>query len=565
MASSSPTPNPKTPGTGFPAAAFSAAVCAVALLLVWHLWKKAPGGGGMPLGVFRQAFSLHLRQKPVVKLARAPLNGVQGTLNGPPPLPKAGSLPAISPVFVDDSGALDPFFAALWHLEQAKTTHLPEPKAPAGPAPLPPAEGATDTLPAPGLQAAAPEEHPQPADVVTVLHYGDSPTTADLITGDARALLQARFGDAGHGFNLPAKPWAWYGHRDVTLSDSGWKALTPVGSMREGIYGLGGATLVGSTGAKSTFKLAGADQGEAELSYLAEPAGGSFSVSAGDTLLQTVSTDGPADTPAFALVKLPAGTREVELAVTAGTVKMLGADFRTLHSGVLYDSLGLNGATTSVMARGFGKATWPAELSHARPALIVINYGTNESSFGAWVNKGYENELRLAVAKVRSALPGVPILIMSPMDRGKRAGLNDIETMDTIPQIVAIQRRVAADLHCGFFDTFDGMGGTGTMADWYTGKPRLVSADLIHPTPQGALIVAQALVNNLLLGYDRWKHLHGIVVTTGAAPPSVVTRNTGPASGSGKPTAAPAKPAPPAAKREQLKTPEPKTPDTNQR
>ena len=33
-----------------------------------------------------------------------------------------------------------------------------------------------------------------------VLHYGDSPTTADLITADARAMLQKEFGDAGTGF-----------------------------------------------------------------------------------------------------------------------------------------------------------------------------------------------------------------------------------------------------------------------------------------------------------------------------------------------------------------------------
>ncbi len=37
------------------------------------------------------------------------------------------------------------------------------------------------------------------ARVTRVLHYGDSPTTADLITADARALLQKQFGDAGHG------------------------------------------------------------------------------------------------------------------------------------------------------------------------------------------------------------------------------------------------------------------------------------------------------------------------------------------------------------------------------
>src|ERR1035438_9802274 len=34
-----------------------------------------------------------------------------------------------------------------------------------------------------------------------ILHYGDSPTTGDLITADARAMLQRQFGDAGSGLD----------------------------------------------------------------------------------------------------------------------------------------------------------------------------------------------------------------------------------------------------------------------------------------------------------------------------------------------------------------------------
>src|SRR5262245_47365646 len=77
--------------------------------------------------------------------------------------------------------------------------------------------------------------------VVRIAHYGASPTTADLITGDARKLLQNRFGDAGHGFCLLGKPWAWYGHSGVDLSGSGW-AVDPasMSKIKDGFYGLGG-------------------------------------------------------------------------------------------------------------------------------------------------------------------------------------------------------------------------------------------------------------------------------------------------------------------------------------
>jgi len=207
---------------------------------------------------------------------------------------------------------------------------------------------------------------------------------------------------------------------------------------------------------------------------------------------------------------LPAGTKVVGIRPTSGTVTLFGADFRRGTSGLLYDSLGLNGATTTVLARVLQPVLWKQELVRASPSLIVVNYGSNESSFGAFVHKQYAAELRLAIQRLRQDAPGVPILVMSPMDRGERSGLDEIETMSTIPEIVAIQRQVAAETHCAFFDTYDAMGGDGTMARWYVASPRLVTADLLHPTPQGANIVAGLFLEQLALGYNRWKMQHGI-------------------------------------------------------
>jgi len=170
----------------------------------------------------------------------------------------------------------------------------------------------------------------------------------------------------------------------------------------------------------------------------------------------------------------------------------------------------------------------------------VVNYGSNESSFGVFVHKQYAAELRLAIQRLRQDAPGVPILVMSPMDRGERTGLDEIKTMSTIPEIVAIQRQVAAETHCAFFDTYDAMGGDGTMARWYAASPRLVTADFLHPTPQGATIVAGLFVDQLGLGYNRWKMQHGIGLPAtnpvnplkaeapkATPPPTHATRHTG--------------------------------------
>jgi hypothetical protein len=90
------------------------------------------------------------------------------------------------------------------------------------------------------------------------------------------------------------------------------------------------------------------------------------------------------------------------------------------------------------------------------------------------------------------------------MDRGRHEGGN-IVTMETIPRIVATQRRVAEETGCGFFDTFTAMGGSGTMARWYTRQPHLVSADLIHPIPAGGKIIAEVFAKEIESGLVRYK------------------------------------------------------------
>jgi lysophospholipase L1-like esterase len=434
--------------------ALAVVVCVVALAGFRHYVDPAKG---ISPAIFLEAAKVKLfRHAPLPPASPRVVKSVQ----------PAGARPEISPYFSDDSGAMDSFFAELHSLE------------------LPARDG--------------------PPQVVTVLHYGDSPTTADLITGDVRDLLQKRFGDGGHGFLLTAKPWAWYQHRGVDISDKGWSVSTAVGKQREETYGIGGASFEGDSDASSHITLKGADQRSMEVAYLARPEGGKISVLANGAVVDSFSTAGERVEPAWHSVALPAETKSVDLRPLSGSVRLFGETFRTGGRGLVYDSLGLNGASTTVLSNGFNAAAWTAELQHERPGLVIINYGTNESGFGSFVDKYYEPSLRTAIKRIREALPGVPILVMSPMDRGRRTGVDEIETYDTIPRIVAIQRRVATEQHCAFFDTFDAMGGDGTMARWYTGHPRLVSGDLIHPTPQGAGMVAQLLVKDLLTGYTQY-------------------------------------------------------------
>ena len=152
----------------------------------------------------------------------------------------------------------------------------------------------------------------------------------------------------------------------------------------------------------------------------------------------------------------------------------------------------------------FNQSHWAAELQHRHPDLVIVNYGTNEADFPAFIDTHYEKELREAIRRLRAALPETSLLIMSPMDRGYKTGTGEIATMPTIPRIVELQRRVARETGCGFFDTFQAMGGEGTMARWYAAQPRLVSADFIHPYPAGGKMISTTFTREIISGLNRY-------------------------------------------------------------
>ena len=354
-------------------------------------------------------------------------------------------------------------------------------------------------------EALAQSEKKVPSAVTRIVHYGDSPTTADLVTGDIRTQLQDRYGDAGQGFILIAKPWAWYSHHNADVTGSGWQ-MAPASRFetKDGLFGLGGVSFVGGSSARSRWKWRDPEQSHFELFYLQQPGGGSITVTSGDAVVARIETAADEKQPGFATFTVEGGAKELELSAQ-GNVRLYGLSAEKPGPGVLYDTIGLNGASITVLSRMFQERHLADELRHRNPDLVIINYGTNEADFASFVDGPYEKELRASIRRVRNALPDASILLMSPMDRGRRTGPGEIETMDTIPRIVEIQRRVARDTGCGFFDTFDAMGGKGTIAKWYNGQPRMVSADLIHPYPAGGKQVATAFVRQIEAGLGRFK------------------------------------------------------------
>ena len=367
--------------------------------------------------------------------------------------------------FVDPTGSLAPFYAALLRVERH-----------------------------------------EPGAVVKVLHFGDSPTTADLITADARSMLQAKFGDAGHGVYLIAKPWAWYDHRGFSSSSSGW-TIDPatLHAQKDGWYGLGGVSFTGNPGAWSKVTLKERGQTRLTLHYAGLPGGGKVVIETDGSPLATLDTSMPRKTAAHESWSIPGTTREIAIRVEGAPVRLFCFEFEKDATGVIYSSIGLNGTWAGVLASYTNGPHWAEQLQEAHPDLVVLSYGTNESGYGSYLDSTYSRDYREILRRLKTALPDTPVLVMSPMDRGARESGGAIGTIQTLPRLIHMQSQMAAEDNFAFFNTFEAMGGEGTMGRWYQAEPRLVSADFIHPLPSGARIVGTLLFQAMTDGYNAWK------------------------------------------------------------
>ncbi len=342
-----------------------------------------------------------------------------------------------------------------------------------------------------------------------ILQFGASHTEADLFTGYLRQYFQHQFGDAGHGYVMPARPWKGYRHMDVHLSSTdGWfhdKAYRK-GGAGDGLYGLGGFSC--SSESKDDYALCGTSRKSAfgkrvsrfEITYLRHPGGGRFHVSVDGTHYSTISTHAKTPSLGVRVVRVPDGEHDLKIVPTGdGQVRLFGVVMERGAPGVVVDSLGIRGARASVMLQ-WDSDLWRAQIRRRAPDLVVLAYGTNESGDTKRPIKYYERSLARVLAQLRAAVPRASCVLVGPTDRPikSRRGAKHRPRLD---QVIAVQRRQSRLNGCAFWDAFRAMGGRNSMVRWRRAEPTLASKDLVHLTARGYYALADDFAHALLHGF----------------------------------------------------------------
>ncbi|MBX3234226.1 MAG: hypothetical protein KIT84_04015 [Labilithrix sp.] len=343
--------------------------------------------------------------------------------------------------------------------------------------------------------------------VTRIEHYGDSVITSDYISGTMRRKMQAEYGDAGHGFILVAKAWDWYFHNDVVQgAGEGWTSSRITGPFnRDLAYGVGGVSFVGSPGAVAWY---GTSKGETfgkkvsrfDVYYMETPNGGDVELKA-EGKTETFSTKGDAKTSRVHSFSVVDGESKMTLRVVSGSPRLFGVALERDVPGVVYDALGANGGRGALLGAMDG-AHWKEQLDLRDPALVILNFGTNESEGGMADREEYERTLRGLIDKVKGAAPNASVLVVAPLDRAEKGKDGELRTKPVIKKLVDAQQKVAAEAGVAFWNTYEAMGGEGSMARWV--KKGLAGSDLTHPSPAGGEVLGDLLFKAITSGFEAW-------------------------------------------------------------
>lgn len=348
-----------------------------------------------------------------------------------------------------------------------------------------------------------------PDAITRIVYHGDSLVASDYVTSTLRRLMQDQFGDAGHGFVLMANAWPSYFHNDIFRETTRGLVISRVVGpyTDDGLYGLGGVSFKAPGRVRAQFGTAKRGQhGRAashfELAYLAFPGAGTLRLSVDGEVHGEIDTAADTPTSRFASIDVPDGEHLFEVYTQSGTTRMFGAVLERKVPGVVLDAIGIQGARIRFLDKQ-DDAHWAEQLAWRRPNLLAFHFGANESGDGfAYSMEDYHATMKEVLLQAKRAVPEAGCLVVAAMDRARKVE-DGMITVPVIPLIVEEQRKTAEEIGCAFWNTYEAMGGRGSMARWV--RRGLGQADLTHPTGVGAQRLGEWLYRALIEGFERYR------------------------------------------------------------
>jgi len=342
----------------------------------------------------------------------------------------------------------------------------------------------------------------QHARKVRVLHFGDSHIASDTESSVVRSYLQNLFGDGGPGLELP-----WGGPRLSSLSITygntyGWQRGHPTYTSPVEDTGLSLSYIEAESPHQSAWIEATGS--EFSVYYLAQPEGGDaeFLLDGMPVGQRRMSANFPqVGVARFPSVGPDAPHRFEIRTLDFGRVRILGVSVENAAPGVIYSALGLVGARAEYLLK-CREETFVEQISAEQPDLIILGYGTNETSSSYLDENAYETALATIISRLHRAAPSALVILLTPPDRGDSRPDQAQHIQRILQQIITVQRDVAGREGAVLMDLHAAMGGEGSAERWANMQPALARPDMTHFTNEGYNLLGRYIVGGIMKLYD---------------------------------------------------------------
>ncbi|MFP2925183.1 GDSL-type esterase/lipase family protein [Pyxidicoccus sp. 3LG] len=345
---------------------------------------------------------------------------------------------------------------------------------------------------------------------VGISQLGASHTASHYFTDAVRGVLAKRFGDAGRGFIAAGKPSPRLESARVVRELEGeWTVEDAKEAPPGGLWGLTGIRAVGSAGAKLRIQFckgcpdAKTPSGRLDLYTLDVPNAGAPDIQVdGEPVPPDAPLPEPLTAPTVRIRSFPVTglAHTVQVAAPEGGVTVLGASLEHDTPGVVFDALGLPGATSFTL-RDMDAAAVDAQLTSRRPDLLVFWYGTNEAGKADLDAAELRRDYTALISRLRKAT-NAECLLMGPTDRLEQDANGRWREAPALVSVLGTLPQVAKDAGCAYWSPRAAMGGERAMLRWQRTQPVLGHADGIHLTPEGYSRLAGAFVRDFLAAYE---------------------------------------------------------------
>jgi lysophospholipase L1-like esterase len=177
------------------------------------------------------------------------------------------------------------------------------------------------------------------------------------------------------------------------------------------------------------------------------------------------------------------------------SVEFHGAVFENAEPGIVYHSMGTNGASTVQFLRS---NKFEKQIAALNADLVIVSFGTNDCyiPYSRFCSSCAKDRFRTIIYKLRKQNPDVAILITTPADHFYRRRYDNRNLWYLNKALF----KLSAEENVALWDLYGIMGGERSILNWQRGG--YARGDLIHFTKTGYHLQAQLLYQALINSYE---------------------------------------------------------------